>query len=121
MNHYNIYMFDIPYVHVSVNADCKFSLVCMQNLMCTQNVLGSLMETGSVLHLIRVYHHEIHFRKGIMLLIFKCILENQERSYIQVSLGIAEYKNFSENLIGIKKCLVYYSTQTWFLRGIDRR
>ena len=30
MNHYKEYMFGIPYVHVSVNADHKFSLVHMQ-------------------------------------------------------------------------------------------
>ena len=30
MNHCKEYMFDIPYVHVLVNADCKFSLVHMQ-------------------------------------------------------------------------------------------
>ena len=31
MNHYKKYMFDIPCVHVLVNSDHKFSLVCMQN------------------------------------------------------------------------------------------
>ena len=63
MNHYKIYMFDIPYVHVLVNADHKFSLVQVQNFICTQDMLESLMETGSMLHSIRAYHHEKYFKK----------------------------------------------------------
>ena len=51
MNHYKIYMFDIPYLHVLINVDHKFLLVCMQNFICTKDMLGSLMETGNVLHL----------------------------------------------------------------------
>ena len=63
MNFYKIYMFNIPYGHVSVNAHCKFSSVCVQNFICTQDKLGSLMENGSVLHLTKAYCCVKHFRK----------------------------------------------------------
>ena len=49
-------MFDIPYVHVSVNTDHNFSLECVQNFIST--CLGSLMEIESVFHLIKAYYHE---------------------------------------------------------------
>ena len=44
--------------NVLVKADHKFSLVCLQNVKCTQGMLGSLMEIGSVLHVIKVYCYE---------------------------------------------------------------
>ena len=71
MNHYEIVY--IPYVHVLVNTNHKFSLEHMQNFIPT--CLGLLTEIGSVLHLIKVYYHEKCFRKRVTLLIFKCILK----------------------------------------------
>ena len=54
MNHYEIVY--IPYVHVSVNTDSKFSLECMKNFIPT--CLGSLIEIRSMLPLIKVYYCE---------------------------------------------------------------
>ena len=61
MNHYKIPMFDIPYVHVLVNTDHKFSLECEQNFIPT--CLESLMEIRSIFHSMKVHYCEKYFAK----------------------------------------------------------
>ena len=94
MNHYKIYMFDVPYVYVLVNTYHKFSLECMQNFIPT--CLGSLTEIGSVFHSIKVYYHEKCFRKIIMPLMFKCILEIKKDHTFQFLLVLLDSKLFGE-------------------------
>ena len=53
----------------------NFHYCACKNFMCTQDMLGSLTEIGSVLHSIKAYHCEKHFRKRIALLVFECILK----------------------------------------------
>ena len=52
-------MFDIPYIHVLVKAVCKFSLVHMQKFYPRHVVI--MTEIRSMLHSIKVYHHEKTF------------------------------------------------------------
>ena len=90
MNHYEIIY--IPCVHVLVNTDHKFSLECMQNFIPT--CLGTLTEIKSVLHLIKAYYCEKHFRKGIMPLISECILEIEKDQTFQFLLVLLNTKEF---------------------------
>ena len=85
-------MVDISHVHVLVNTDCKFSLVCEQNFIPT--CLGSVMEIGSVFHLIKAYYHKRKkcFRKRIMPLIFECILEIEKDYTFQFLLALMNTK-----------------------------
>ena len=95
MNHYKVYMFDIPCVHVSINADHKFSLVCIHKFYMHQDMLVSLTEIGSMLHLIKVYHCENCFRKRIMQLIFEYILEIKKEHIFQFLLVLLNTKEIS--------------------------